>query len=224
MKSLFSTVALLLAVGCADAQQFSMGIRSGATYLLEKQIDGQVFKAVEGQTMSWEKGVFFRVAGKRLVFESSISHYTVTNDRIIEYDCVYGSDGTISNTVFEDMKNDYFEWSFGIQYALSGNQDSRFRHFVGLSMIPTLNRTSATYTFTNTVTQEKTQNSGIETARTIWAGINYTATYNITSNLILLSELSYKVRPSTYFSSFKPNFIYQHDNRIGLNLGIAYVL
>src|SRR5690606_27300928 len=108
---------------------------SGATFLMEKQGGGQIFKGVEGQTTSWEKGVFFRVTGKRLAFESSFSHHSFNANQYSTIICFPNPEDPYCTDVVNE-KHDYVELSMWLQYALSRNTGQRFRHFIGLSLIP----------------------------------------------------------------------------------------
>ena len=218
MKSIYITLVLSFVLNITSAQQFSLGVRSGATYMMDKQSRGGVFRAADGQTTSWEKGIFFRVTGKRLAFESSVSHYSFNANQYFVIICFPNSEDPYCTDVVNE-KNDYLELSMGLQYALSKNTGQHFRHYIGLSLIP---GRMLTTTEIQSFGYDKEMVSTRKSAQlSIWSGLNYSASYCITKHVFISSELSYKVDPFSYFGS---NFGGgQPNNRVGLNIGAGYL-
>jgi|GEM_PF-4039884 len=221
MKRLVTTISFLLAFGSLHAQQFSLGVRSGATYIMVRQGESLMFNAPDGQTTSWEKGIFFRATGKRVSWEVTFSHYRFNANQSIFNICFPDADEPYCSAVTISTV-DNAELSLVAQYALRKNNGQRFMHFAGLSVIPGRERTT-TETQLFGMGTEKTETND-HNSLSFWTGVNYTASYRVTNHIFISSELSYKIDPFSFLSNFHPASFSQPNHRIGFNIGAGYVL
>lgn len=210
-----------------NAQQFSLGFRTGASYWMDKQ-EGKCFSsAVDGQNTTWDKQLFVRYKTRgKIVLEASMGHYAFKNRQVsTEYECIYGENNITAMTarnIYEESQN--VEWNLSAQYDLScpalKEKCPLMKHlksYMGVELTPTWSRTTTKIGSDESLLSSETNNEW-----SLWAGLSHTLIYDISDRVYITSALRFQIDPNKFID--KSGVIRNADSRLGFQMGLGYNL
>lgn len=224
MKKLLVFLCTVTAVHAAQAQQFSVGFRTGVSTWGDRQ-ESKSFDRKD-YDLSWDKEIFLRLETKgKFAFEAGMGHYSIGQRSEIRQESLGGSNHTI--LVVRD-RSQHVEWNLSAQYEISCPtlQDKcpllkKIRSYAGVIISPTLSRTTTT-TYTSGNAADITA-TGYESSRrdvwNVWTGLSHTLIYEYSPKWYFTSSLRMQVEPGETFNNTTG---YHRDSRLGLQIGAGY--
>ena len=232
MKYIISTILAVMLSQGVQAQDFSLGIRTG----LGKNLD--VTRISNGTIdNAWDKELFLRYQTKsRLAFEAGATHYNYrragiwhSSGCIVDYEPLYFDAPTHENLLTLTNVN-MIDLSLGVQYDISCKalQEKcpimkQLRSYVGASVI-------GKYANVNTQMTDRRLSDGSIRETTyrdnslndIHLGINHTLNYTI-SKLYITSVVGYSVSSTIFQGSFTDRSV-PVGSRLSFRIGVGYTL
>ncbi|HRO42742.1 MAG TPA: hypothetical protein PL009_07890 [Flavipsychrobacter sp.] len=228
MKKIITLVLTTCIFYSANAQQFSAGVRTGASKWMDKK-EGKCFSS-SGQNTTWDKEMFVRYNTKgKFAFEAGMGHYAFSNQVTrTDYGCVYDANANIAAMYAHDVyeKSQNLEWNLSAQYDLScpALQEKcplmkNLKSYVGVVVSPTLSR----YTTTSYSVEGNYTNKNSRDEWSLWTGLTHSLVYKIDSRLYLSSTMRMQIDPANFFSK-QPAGSSVRDSRLGMQIGVGYAL
>ncbi len=239
MKKPFLLLAVMAFVATSFAQQFSGGLRSGASLWLAGYQEKKL-RNTKGQNITWDNGLFLRYdSKKRFAMEVGFAHYYYRNDL---------SENPTDPNVHDDWYTEYehnqyvnnYELELNFQFDLSCKKLKactflkNLENNIGLSIIPTLANTrySRLYSGGHWDYVPLTYRSGVYKEFKLYAGLTHTLKYNINNGLYLTSKASISLDPD-YFQEYGLDYVtnyapfihtdgYARFARASMQVGIGY--
>lgn len=225
MKKILTLACFSFLFYGTQAQQFSGGIRTGASSWMNK--GDKCFTSSGGHNITWDKEIFIRAvspSNSKLVFEASMGHYALKNT-------YSGSDISTSEPsqilkIQERSQN--LEWNLSAQYNLTCPmmQDKcpmmkKLKSYIGVVLTPTLSRST-----TNTDYVDNVIDNTIKTSTTsrdefsLWAGVTHTLVYNLCDHMYITSAARLQVDPNRLFDQSATERT--RVSRMGVQIGVGY--
>ncbi|MBS1588125.1 MAG: hypothetical protein JST52_00780 [Bacteroidetes bacterium] len=229
MKHLLVLIFAGLSSFFSQAQSFYAGIRTGASYWMNHQINNGKTNTIEGQHITWDKDFFVNYQSKkRWSFELSGEQYAFNQGVINEtygcdYNALYNTYAMWVNRTHETSQN--YAIRLSILYHLSCPQIeskckimARLHNYLGISISSVFSKNITKYGF-----EESEQTKSIQHETTFWTGIQHILKFDLSKNLSLNSYVLGQVNPMDLFSNHS---ISQNKRNVRMNvaLGIGYRL
>ena len=225
MKNIVSLGFAIVICCQLQAQQYSAGFRTGASYWMDKQEGKCITNSLDGQNTTWDKEIFVRYKTKgKLVFEASMGHYAFNNTMDgSNYYCVFGKDEAtiLSEKINERSQN--IEWNISAQYDVSCPALQQkcpvmknLKSYIGVLATPTLSRNTTTvYYGEGDFSSESSRDEW-----TVWTGLTHTLVYTLCDHMYLTSAVRMQIDPNNFFDN--SGILKNRDSRIGFQVGVGY--
>lgn len=228
MKKIILLSLLAGTFTAAQAQNFSGGLRTGASAWMDKT-EGKCFSNAGGKNATWDKEFFVRYQTKgKFAFEAGIGHYAM-GSRLTDdgYRNVLENGTATTYRQQTEQRSQHVEWNVSAQYDMScpALQErcplmKKLKSYVGVVASPTWSRITTSGTgYEGIGNFERTRDDW-----RVWTGVSHTMVYSLCENMYLSSSVRMQIDPANFFNGSTASTGTGRDSRLGMQIGLGYNL